>query len=90
METTTSTSDQEEMTKMRAFETENTGNEINEPAGLVPKQPANSSEVEYSKNCQDKANKNEILLASVRLNLKILAAVMVIPALLTPGINASI
>ena len=36
------------------------------------------------------ANKKEILLESNLLNLKILAAVIVIPALLTPGINASI
>ena len=35
-------------------------------------------------------NKNEILLESNLLNLKILAVVIVIPALLTPGISASI
>ena len=35
-------------------------------------------------------NKNEILLESNLLNLKILAAVIVIPALLTPGISANI
>ena len=35
-------------------------------------------------------NKKEILLESNLLNLKILAAVIVIPALLTPGINASV
>jgi hypothetical protein len=36
------------------------------------------------------ASKKEILLASNLLNLKSLAAVIVIPALLTPGIKASI
>ena len=36
------------------------------------------------------ANKKEILLESTRLNLKNLAAVIVMPALLTPGINAKI
>ena len=36
------------------------------------------------------ANKKEILLESNLLNLKIRAAVIVIPALLTPGINESI
>ena len=36
------------------------------------------------------ANKKEILLESILVNLKILAAVIVIPALLTPGIKASI
>ena len=36
------------------------------------------------------ARKKEILLESNLLNLKILAAVMTIPALLTPGIKASI
>ena len=35
-------------------------------------------------------NKKEILLESTLLNFNILAAVNVIPALLTPGINASI
>ena len=35
-------------------------------------------------------NKKEILLASTLLNLRNLAAVIVIPALLTPGIKASI
>ena len=35
-------------------------------------------------------SKNEILPESYLLNFKILAAVMVIPALLTPGINESI
>ena len=36
------------------------------------------------------ASRKEILLESNLLNLKNLAAVIVIPALLTPGINASI
>ena len=36
------------------------------------------------------ASKKEILLESNLLNLKSLAAVIVIPALLTPGIKASI
>jgi hypothetical protein len=35
-------------------------------------------------------NKNEILLESTLLNFKNLAAVIVIPALLTPGIKARI
>ena len=36
------------------------------------------------------ANKKKFYLKSNLLNLKILAAVIVIPALLTPGIKASI
>jgi hypothetical protein len=36
------------------------------------------------------ASKNEILLESTLLNFKILAAVIVIPALLTPGISENI
>ena len=35
------------------------------------------------------ASKKEILLASTRSNLSILAAVIVMPALLTPGIKAN-
>ena len=35
-------------------------------------------------------NKKEILLESILLKFKNLAAVIVIPALLTPGINANI
>ena len=50
--------------------------------------PGKSNEFYVNKAGID--NKNEILLESTLLKFKNLAAVIVIPALLTPGINARI